>query len=203
MGQAACPPRVAGYRKDFVTKYMDPTESNARLDQLAAQYPNIAEIVHLPKKTTGYQRRAMAMMAGTTASGSNPNTANQPLAVYLLSKAMGHRRQQHHRRVQEPGREQLADITVTDGRGARSTRDTDATTASARPRRRTRAGALTSTAAQVVAALNADPAAGALVTAYTYAGNAGAGIVPVRAKVRCRTSSTRPPRSSADRSTCA
>ena len=34
------------------------------------------------------------------------------------------------------------------------------------------------TAAQVVAALNADPAAGALVAASTYAANAGAGIVP-------------------------
>ena len=39
-------------------------------------------------------------------------------------------------------------------------------------------GALTSTAAQVIAAINADPAASALVTAYTYASNAGAGIVP-------------------------
>ena len=39
-------------------------------------------------------------------------------------------------------------------------------------------GALTSTAAQVIAAINADPAASALVTAYPYGGNAGAGIVP-------------------------
>ena len=39
-------------------------------------------------------------------------------------------------------------------------------------------GALTSTAAQVVAAINANPAAAALVTAMTYRGNAGAGIVP-------------------------
>ena len=39
------------------------------------------------------------------------------------------------------------------------------------------AGAVTTTAAQLVAALNADAAAGALVTASTYAGNAGAGVV--------------------------
>ena len=44
-------------------------------------------------------------------------------------------------------------------------------------------GALTSTAAQVVAAINASPAAAALVTATTYRGNAGAGIVQPRAKV--------------------
>ena len=44
-------------------------------------------------------------------------------------------------------------------------------------------GALTSTAAQVVAAINAKPEASALVSATTYRGNAGAGVVPVRAKV--------------------
>ena len=44
-------------------------------------------------------------------------------------------------------------------------------------------GARTSTAAQVVAAINASPAAAALVSATTYRGNAGAGVVPVRAKV--------------------
>jgi hypothetical protein len=45
-------------------------------------------------------------------------------------------------------------------------------------------GALTSTAAQVVAAINASEAASALVTAYTWAGNAGAGVVPVRPRVQ-------------------
>ena len=44
-------------------------------------------------------------------------------------------------------------------------------------------GALTSTAAQVVAAINASPAASALVSATTYRNNVGAGVVPVRAKV--------------------
>ncbi|MDA0160361.1 M14 family metallopeptidase [Solirubrobacter ginsenosidimutans] len=44
-------------------------------------------------------------------------------------------------------------------------------------------GALTSTAAQVVAAINAKPEAAALVTAMTYRGNTGGGVVPVRAKV--------------------
>jgi hypothetical protein len=45
------------------------------------------------------------------------------------------------------------------------------------------AGALSSTAAQVVAAINAHPGASALVVALTYRGNAGAGIVQARPKV--------------------
>jgi hypothetical protein len=45
------------------------------------------------------------------------------------------------------------------------------------------AGALSSTAAQVVAAINANSAAAGLVKALTYRGNAGAGVVPARARV--------------------
>jgi hypothetical protein len=166
------PPRVAGFQKDFITKYMDPTESYARLDQLAAQYPDISEIVNMPEKTGGYQRRAMAMMAGTTAAGSNPNTANQPLAVQLFSKAMGHLGGNLiTAEFKNPGAASSPLSVVVTGNDIVVNLATDA------------AGALSSTAAQVVAAINADPAASALVTAYTYANNAGAGIVPVRAKV--------------------
>ncbi len=46
------------------------------------------------------------------------------------------------------------------------------------------AGAAKSTAAEVVAAINASEPASALVTAYTYNANAGAGIVPARAKTQ-------------------
>ncbi|GAA3419591.1 M14 family metallopeptidase [Streptosporangium vulgare] len=45
-------------------------------------------------------------------------------------------------------------------------------------------GAITSTAKQVVDAVNADPAASALVTANPYRGNAGAGVVAAAADVR-------------------
>ena len=44
-------------------------------------------------------------------------------------------------------------------------------------------GALSSTAAQVIAAINADAAASALVKAVTYRGNAGAGVVLPRSQV--------------------
>ena len=45
------------------------------------------------------------------------------------------------------------------------------------------AGALTSTAAQVAAAINAHPGAAAVLVAQTYRGNAGAGITQPRTKV--------------------
>ena len=86
----ALPPRVAGFQKDFITKYMDPTETYARMDSLTAQFPDIMQAVPLPHKTDGYQRQGMAMMAGTTDANANPNAANTPLAVQLFSKAQGH-----------------------------------------------------------------------------------------------------------------
>ena len=43
-------------------------------------------------------------------------------------------------------------------------------------------GALTSTAAQVAAAINASPGASAKLVAQTYRGNAGEGIVQARPK---------------------
>ncbi len=85
------PPRVAGFQKDFITKYMDPTESYARLDQLAAQYPDIAEIVHLPEQDERLPAPRDGDDGGHDGVGHRTRTtANQPLAVQLFSKAMGH-----------------------------------------------------------------------------------------------------------------
>ena len=39
---------------------MDPTEVYARFGELAAEFPDIAELITLPNKTNGYQRRAQA-----------------------------------------------------------------------------------------------------------------------------------------------
>ena len=39
---------------------MDPTEVYERFDELAAEFPNIAQLIPLPNKTNGYQRRAQA-----------------------------------------------------------------------------------------------------------------------------------------------
>ena len=71
---------------------MDPTEVYARFDALAAEFPNIAEMITLPNKTNGYQRRAQANMSGLTGSG-NANRRARPLqsqTVVLTSRAWGH-----------------------------------------------------------------------------------------------------------------
>jgi hypothetical protein len=162
----------SGFLKDFTTRYLDPTEVYARIGELAVEFPNISELVPLPNKTNGYQRRAQATMAGTTGPGSTPPTAAQGQAVVLTSRAWGH----------EGGNDLTAEfrnpgvvsspLTVSMvGNDLVVNLATDAT------------GALSSTAAQVVAAINADPGARALLVALTFRGNAGLGTVQPRAKV--------------------
>ena len=80
----------AGFSADFTTRYLDPTEIYARFEQLAAEFPNLAELITLPNKTNGYQRRAQATMAGATLTGNTPPTALQAGAVVLTSRAWGH-----------------------------------------------------------------------------------------------------------------
>ena len=70
------PPRVANFQKDFITKYLDPTEIYGRMDQLTTQFPDLIEAIPLPNKTDGYQRPGMAMMAGTTER--RPRTRTRP-----------------------------------------------------------------------------------------------------------------------------
>ena len=146
-------PEGPGYQKDFVTSYLTPTELYGRIHQLAADFPDLAEVVELPYRTNGYRRKAQAVFGNASDSrvavdslawghqGGNaisvelarPGAANQPLSVTVAGDA----------------------ITVSLATNA--------------------AGAASSTAAQVVAALNAQ--AGSLVRAYTYRGSSGGGIV--------------------------
>ncbi len=189
----ALPARVTAYQKDFITKYMDPTEINTRLDGLVAQYPDIMQSIELPNKTGGYQRPGMAMMVGSIAATGTPSGTQSPQAVYLLSKAMGQNGGNNiTAEFKAPAAGTLnapLSITVTDGTWRTAdpadADSSDGITEITIPTKdivvslaTDAAGALSTTAAQLVAALNADPAAGALVTASTYAGNAGAGIVP-------------------------
>jgi hypothetical protein len=68
------PPHAGGFLSDFTTHYMDPVEVYGKLRELAAEFPNISELITLPNKTNGYQRKAQAIMAGTTEIGSAPPT---------------------------------------------------------------------------------------------------------------------------------
>ncbi|HWK24960.1 MAG TPA: M14 family zinc carboxypeptidase [Solirubrobacter sp.] len=276
---ATLPPRAATFQKDFITRYLDPTDAYARLDALAAEYPDIAEVVPLPHKSSGYQRKGMAIMSGADPTGSAPAgavgaplvdttgeiTAAQPVASIPFTAAAG----QSVRATVDaipPGSTDFI-LRLKDPSGAVLTTVDTGTSPESISRTFTTAGTytfevlgfqgdlgdftftiqgllgtaaqaqaaavqlfskawgqdggnlitaefknpgapssplavtvdgldvtvnlatdadgqLTSTAAQVVAAINGSPAASALVDAYTYAGNAGAGVVPVRARVQ-------------------
>ncbi len=146
------------YAKDFITHYMDPTEVYAAIDELVAQYPDLAEIVELPHQTNGYRRKAVVTLGSANAS-----------RVVVSSVAWGHEGGNDLQvQVIDPGTpnapltvsQEASLITVslaTDG-----------------------AGLATSTAAQVRDAINVGSAS---VTATTYRGDAGGGVVAVQEPV--------------------
>jgi Zinc carboxypeptidase/Chitobiase/beta-hexosaminidase C-terminal domain len=146
-------PEGPGYLKDFVTSYLTPTELYARIHQLAAEFPGLAQIVELPYKTNGYRRKAQAVLGTVDAS-----------RVAVDSLAWGHEGGNDISvELTDPGAaDQALSVSVT-GPAVRVGLATDA------------GGSVTSTAAQVVAALNAG--AGALLRAYTFRGNTGEGVV--------------------------
>ena len=173
------PSYAADFKHDFNTRYYDGPEVYKKMRDLAAEFPNISQVYDLPEKTTGYQRKAQTMLGYQTASyvtfdannlpvGSTAalSTANADRAIVLTSKAWGH----------EGGNNitaQLVDPAATNsplrGHASPATRSRSASPPAP-------AGEITSTAAQVIAAINANPAASALVTASKYRTNAAAGI---------------------------
>ncbi|MDG4765759.1 M14 family zinc carboxypeptidase [Solwaraspora sp. WMMD406] len=146
-------PEGPGYQKDFVTSYLTPTELYDRIKRLADEFPHLAEVVELPYQTNGYRRKAQAVLGNATAN-----------RVAIDSHAWGHEGGNDVTvEFAHPGAaDQTLSVTVT-GSAVRVGLGTDA------------AGTVTSTAAQVAAAVNA--AAGDLVTAYTYRGSVGDGVV--------------------------
>ena len=174
------PPMGDRFIRDFTTRYMDPTEVYERFDELASEFPNIAQLIPLPNRTNGYQRKAQATMSGTRDSGSAiPNTnppdaglLEQSRAVVLTSRAWGHEGGNGlTAEFIHPGQLNAPLTVQVTGNDLLVRLATDGT------------GALTSTAAQVAAAINANPDASAKLVAVTYRGNAGDGVVLPRAKV--------------------
>ena len=158
------------YEKEFVSSYMTPTELYERIFQLHEQYPELTDLIELPHKTNGYSRPAMGVMSGTQAINAAANPSNA--AVYLETHALAHEGGSDVRvEFRDPGAADSPLTVSVVGTNVVVDLATDS------------AGARTSTSAEVAAALNANPGASALLAAYTYAGNAGNGIVAPRAAV--------------------
>jgi hypothetical protein len=170
------PPHVPEFQKGFVTRYMDPTEVYQRFEQLEDQFDGIADMVPLPHLTNGYQRKAQTVLGLTVnnvpvaftgeGTGQGPNLANGARLVILETHAWGH----------EGGNGITAQL-VNPGVANSPLSVTMAGNALTISVATNETGAVTSTAAQVVAAINAHPGASAVLKAFTYRGNAGAGVV--------------------------
>ena len=152
------PPKAEGYLSDFTTRYMDPTEVKARFDALADEFPTISELVTLPHRTNGYQRRAQATMAGDqTGSDSTPARADQAGAIVLTSRSWGHEGGNDiTAEFRDPGAANAPLTVSVTGNDLVVSLGTDA------------AGTPNSTGDQVAAAINAYPAARALLVANVF-----------------------------------
>jgi hypothetical protein len=154
-----------GYKTRFITGEQppDPTQMNARLEQLAAEFPQLAEIITMPELTHGYRRYAQAQF-GTGATA----TANK--TFFVTSEAWGHEGgNQLTMELVNPGTASSALAVTRNGNDITVSLGTNAE------------GALVSTAAEVVAAINASSASEVL-KAYTYRRNAGGGVVDAAAR---------------------
>ena len=176
------PPHAAGYQRGFFNRYMDPTEITARFTSLAVEFDGLADIVNLPNLTHGYRRPATTVMGvplGAPYAGQigNFNNAAAQQAVILESLAWGHEGGNDiFATFRNPGAAN-APLTVSmTGNELVVDLATDA------------GGALSSTAAQVVNAVNADAGASAKLKAYRYRGFAVAGTGVAQATPRSKLS---------------
>jgi Zinc carboxypeptidase/Chitobiase/beta-hexosaminidase C-terminal domain len=147
--------------EDFVDNYMDPTELYAKINALASEFPDLAEIRNLPYTTNGYRRQAQAIV------GSTSGSANQAAAFYVTSNAYGSEGGNDLMiETVDPGAPNSPLSVALMGNLVRVNLATDA------------GGALVSTANDVAAAINAS---GAPMTAATYRTASGNGIVQATA----------------------
>jgi hypothetical protein len=177
------PPHVGGYLTGFFSSYMDPTQITDRFVSLANEFPNVAEIVNLPNHTHGYRRPAQTLMGinlgGQPYAGQigNLNAAAANQAVVLESLADGDEGGNDlFATFRNPGAANSPLTVSMTGDELVVDLATDAT------------GALSSTALQVVDAINANAAAAAKLKAFRYRGFAVAGTGITLATPRSRLS---------------
>lgn len=143
---------VPGYQKDFVTQYMPPDQLNERVRALHRRYPHLTDIIALPNKTNGYRRHAQAQFGTVVVSSlAYGSEGGNDLAVELVDPGAPDR----PLRVTVNGK--LISVSLATGP----------------------TGALVSTSAQVIAAINAG--AGTLVKAAPYRNDPGTGVVAAAA----------------------
>ncbi|MFU8850487.1 M14 family metallopeptidase [Micromonospora sp. SL1-18] len=150
------PPLTANpaYKWDFIDGYKTPQQLYSRAEEIAREYPDLAEIIYLPNKTNGYQRKAQATIGGTGQA-----------AVVASSAAWGHEGGNGItvEFVNRPGADLPLKVEVN-GKAVRVLLAKDAS------------GALASTAAQVANALKTQ-SGGLIDRAHPYRTNTGTGIV--------------------------
>ncbi|OIK16436.1 hypothetical protein BIV60_05185 [Bacillus sp. MUM 116] len=148
------------YVQDFIDHYMDPAELYDRAQKLAKEFPDLVEIINMPNKTNGYRRLAQATLGTTT------NTS-----VVITSKAWGYQGGNDisvEFKNPNAGNSPL-NVSVEE----KKVIVTLGTNGSGNP---------ISTVRQVAEAINSN--ADQLVSATTYRGNSGSGIVePTSAKL--------------------
>ncbi|WP_121248739.1 M14 family zinc carboxypeptidase [Solirubrobacter pauli] len=165
------PEYAQGFKQDFNTHYVDPQEGYARITALADEFPNIATVQALPNKTAGYQRKAQTIVGMSTAYTGQltplPAAADQAKAVVVTSKAWGHEGGNGIGiRLVNPGAaDEPLVVGVSNNRMIRVNLATDS------------AGAITTTAKDVVDAINGNAQAAELVTASLYRTSTGTGVV--------------------------
>ncbi|MFB9475862.1 M14 family zinc carboxypeptidase [Nonomuraea salmonea] len=142
-----------GYQKDFITQYMPPAQLNERVKTLHRQFPKLTDLITLPYRTNGYRRHAQAVI------GTPPGAA-----VVITSNAYGSEGGDDLSvELVDPGTPGSALSVKLDGKLVTVSLGTD------------EAGAPVSTAADVVAAINATP--GLPLKAALYRTDPGAGVM--------------------------
>src|SRR3954468_14768280 len=184
----ALPPHVAGYQTGFFNDYTDPTLVDQRFAQRVNEFPDLAQQVELPYKTNGYRRKAQTV-TGLIVNGApyNGQAANFTgaagnTAVIVESLAYGHEGGNLIGvQTRNPGVANSPLAVTVNGNDIIVDLATSAT------------GALSSTAGQVVDAINASPAASQLVRAFRYRNAAGTNIAQAVPMIRLSDRLAAPP----------
>ncbi|MGA9276397.1 PA domain-containing protein, partial [Ilumatobacter sp.] len=149
------PERPHRYFQGFLQNYGQAIEYTEIIEEMAADFPELTELIDLPNLTNGYRRQAMHLTGD-----------DQDQRVGATSHAWGHEGGNDLTIAYvDPGAADSALAVSVSGNDISVSLATDGD------------GALISTAADVVAAINGNADASALVEAYTYRGNDGDGIV--------------------------